>query len=753
MPVVNSLQELKSSINWISALFFVAVTIVLGISAYFVSAKLDLESRWRSEEQIQTTWGIFQSTLSEQLSIIANADRFIDFLRSGSETRKHELTEFEYLLSQLHSKAVLGMQLKHQNGEILYKSGEVTDIFLTLNLCYVGRTLDKNMGVCRNTWTLFFSPTLLVDELMTINESIKTCDTCKEIMLMIGPKFGSFPVRSTTTFKMRLELPPVQNIFVYCVAFVLFFVLVVFSIWNRFWVQKILWRNLADPIERLTDDLNSSENISVDSASILEIKELTEKINIWKTEVKNTQQQKRAIELGQIAAQVAHDLESPINALKAISEDLANIPESHRVLLRGAAGRIQGMSRKFLDTYADKRSAAVVGCGLVSAAIDSIVLEKQAEYTSKNVTITTDVAPDGCFLFAKFNQGDLKEVLSNVINNSIEATPGHAEIKLRLYEEDGMVLISIKDNGSGMSSAVLKNIFKDGVSYGKNSGSGLGLFHAKTQVEAWGGSIDATSEPNCGTTVVIRLHKGETPKWFPIQVTLAKGTSVVILDDDDSFRLVLEKHIADSLGGCSDIDICSFAKPEEMIDWAQKQKPSEGSLFLIDHEFQGSPMNGIQVIKFLKLEKHAILITSRFEEEEIQKECKNSGIMLTSKAAFPRIPVVVIDSPDMVLLDDDPGITITWKMSGFAYGKSVLTFNRACDFFAVLDRLPAETPICVDFDLNDDRTGEEVLKIVYEGGHQNLFLSTGFDPERFKNIPWIKRVVGKNPPVWGQDLI
>jgi hypothetical protein len=61
------------------------------------------------------------------------------------------------------------------------------------------------------------------------------------------------------------------------------------------------------------------------------------------------------------------------------------------------------------------------------------------------------------------------------------------------------------------------------VSHGKTGGTGLGLYHARTTVEGWGGTFKIGSEPGKGTTVRIELPRAATP---------VVGRMAVLLDDD-----------------------------------------------------------------------------------------------------------------------------------------------------------------------------------------------------------------------------
>ena len=88
---------------------------------------------------------------------------------------------------------------------------------------------------------------------------------------------------------------------------------------------------------------------------------------------------------------------------------------------------------------------------------------------------------------------------------------------------DGSVLIEVKDNGKGIPPEVLAKLGQKGETYGKAGGNGLGLYHARTTIEGWGGSFKIESVPGKGTAVLITL---------PRTADLAGGRIAVLLDDD-----------------------------------------------------------------------------------------------------------------------------------------------------------------------------------------------------------------------------
>ena len=98
----------------------------------------------------------------------------------------------------------------------------------------------------------------------------------------------------------------------------------------------------------------------------------------------------------------------------------------------------------------------------------------------------------------------LREALSNIFSNAMEAVGDDGLIAIATSQSDGFVVIRILDNGEGISGEALVHLFEPFQST-KPGGRGLGLFAAKHILEMHRGSVDIRSEEGKGTTVTMRL--------------------------------------------------------------------------------------------------------------------------------------------------------------------------------------------------------------------------------------------------------
>lgn len=104
----------------------------------------------------------------------------------------------------------------------------------------------------------------------------------------------------------------------------------------------------------------------------------------------------------------------------------------------------------------------------------------------------------------------LSNVISNLIDNALKYNSGFPEVRIRLQQVGKQAILSIEDNGIGISQEQLPRIFDKFYRVPTGNvhnvkGFGLGLFYVKSVISAHRGRIQANSEPGKGTTMVITL--------------------------------------------------------------------------------------------------------------------------------------------------------------------------------------------------------------------------------------------------------
>jgi hypothetical protein len=87
-----------------------------------------------------------------------------------------------------------------------------------------------------------------------------------------------------------------------------------------------------------------------------------------------------------------------------------------------------------------------------------------------------------------------------------------------------------------------------------------------------------------------------------------------------------------------------------------------------------------------------------------------------------------------------------WQYCAKASKKRCLVFGSAAELEDILPEIDPKTPIYLDSTLTDGTTAEIYSKILFDQGYRELYLSTGYEPSHFGDLPWVKAILGKDPP-------
>lgn len=236
-----------------------------------------------------------------------------------------------------------------------------------------------------------------------------------------------------------------------------------------------------------------------------------------------------------LATQVAHDIRSPLAALDGVLSDVSQMPDGKLSLIRMATGRIRDIANDLLETGRGTktdaaRTTAPAACRLADL-IEPLIVEKRLQYRAKpEIEIEARLDAGSRELSASVDAVEFTRVLSNVVNNAVEALgDGPGKVLATLSSIDGELVVAVEDDGKGIPPEILSRIGRRGETHGKDGGSGLGLHHAKTSVESWGGKFEIQSKVGEGTRVLLRL---------PAATSGAAADAVILIDDDKLVQMV-----------------------------------------------------------------------------------------------------------------------------------------------------------------------------------------------------------------------
>src|SRR5688572_6170587 len=224
--------------------------------------------------------------------------------------------------------------------------------------------------------------------------------------------------------------------------------------------------------------------------------------------------QKDKTALSNLIADISHQIKTPLTSMGVLADLLAEDPpeEDRRAFaerLRAQLGRIQWLVAALLKL-------ARLDAGTASFKSEPVDVRRLIERALEPLQIPLEIKKQRLVIHggkgASFT-GDLNwsaEALTNVVKNCIEHTPEGGTIEISYGANALYAEIIVSDDGGGIASRDLPNIFNRfyrGEKTGENN-VGIGLALAKAILTAQGGDISVRSQPGVGTSFDIRVFRG-----------------------------------------------------------------------------------------------------------------------------------------------------------------------------------------------------------------------------------------------------
>ncbi|MCC2625458.1 MAG: kinD [Burkholderiales bacterium] len=340
----------------------------------------------------------------------------------------------------------------------------------------------------------------------------------------------------------------------------------------------------------------------------------------------------------EVAAQVAHDIASPIFALRVILPSCDVLPENTRSVLNKFSIRIIDIAQNFLSQFKQTPEAGVTINGitrtqsLVYSELTEIITEKKYEYNTRPIKFVSEINPNSYFTFINVDVDAFKRMISNIINNSVDALEDkEGSITIKLATIDDKVQIIIEDNGKGMSKEVADKIMNNvTVTSGKIDGHGIGFSQIRDTLASNEGVFNIESELGRGTKVTLTFPKIETPAWITDKIELKPDDLVVIVDDEPyvheawecQFRTLSSPYVRRK----------HFEQGSEAISFLNQltEEEKKNVLLLTDYELLKQKLNGLDIINKTKIER-AILVTSHHNSQKIRERAANLEVKILPK--------------------------------------------------------------------------------------------------------------------------
>jgi signal transduction histidine kinase/CheY-like chemotaxis protein len=297
--------------------------------------------------------------------------------------------------------------------------------------------------------------------------------------------FRRFPHRSVLFVPMVVHEEPIGGIFL---------------LW---WKQRH---------EFTPDEVRLVEGICRQAALAVENARLYEGVKQQMAELKRTQaqliQSAKLAAIGELAANVAHEINNPLTSVLGFASYLAEQIQSGQPmreeldLIIEEAARARDIVRDLLN-FSRQREFEPEASG-INPVVEQTVAMVRRQGSLDSVTLKETYGED--LPAVEVDVSRMKQVFLNIINNAVYAMKDAGTLTIRTYGADGMVAVEFSDTGVGISAEHLDRIFdpffttKPAV-----SGTGLGLSVSLGIVQSHGGTIEVQSQAGRGSTFTIKL--------------------------------------------------------------------------------------------------------------------------------------------------------------------------------------------------------------------------------------------------------
>jgi two-component system phosphate regulon sensor histidine kinase PhoR len=219
----------------------------------------------------------------------------------------------------------------------------------------------------------------------------------------------------------------------------------------------------------------------------------------------------------EFVANVSHELRTPLSILRGYIEVLLDEPETPREELTRILSIMERHSKRLERLVGDLLSLAELESSRaelelnfvrIDELFNNLIRDWKEKLSAKNLEVIIDLPSEALTLHADGTR--LEEVLHNLLDNAVKFSPENGQIRLRATRCDSNMVLSVADNGIGISKEHLPRIFErfyraDKARSRELGGTGLGLAIVKHIAQLHGGWVEAESELGRGTTIRVVL--------------------------------------------------------------------------------------------------------------------------------------------------------------------------------------------------------------------------------------------------------
>jgi PAS domain S-box-containing protein len=222
--------------------------------------------------------------------------------------------------------------------------------------------------------------------------------------------------------------------------------------------------------------------------------------------------QEKLASAGRVAASIAHEINNPLEAVTNLLYLARTQPDKGAEWLRRAdqeLNRVSRITRQVLSFYRESGKPSDID---IRALISAVIEIYEPKLRVKKIQVANNTSNG----YVAGYESEIRQVVSNLLANAIDASEGNGNGRIRFHSEHlGQYLrITVVDNGTGIPSKIMDKLFHPFLTTKEIAGTGLGLWVAKGLIEKHGGriTVESSTDPtHRGTCVAIELPASPIP--------------------------------------------------------------------------------------------------------------------------------------------------------------------------------------------------------------------------------------------------
>ena len=290
-----------------------------------------------------------------------------------------------------------------------------------------------------------------------------------------------------------------------------------------------------------------------------QVRDRTAKLEATLAELRSTQEgivrQERLSALGMMAGGIAHDFNNALTMVLGYSELLlpylqAHAPQRERGYMHHVMSAAQDATHvvarlgAFYRPAGDEIRVAVNLNDLVSQIVSLTAPKWSNERLANGIQIQV-VKDLGEVPSVQANASELREVLTNLIFNAVDAMPKGGQITVATVAHGPDVLLTVTDTGIGMTDAERERCLEPFFTTKGERGTGLGLAVVYGIVQRHGGNIDIRSVKGQGTTFAVRLPaaKAHASEEVSAPTEVDRALRILVIDDQEIICELISEYL------------------------------------------------------------------------------------------------------------------------------------------------------------------------------------------------------------------